>query len=77
MTTPLNQLWCNFDIVLEEKSFNEKFSYSGLNAPKLVAYELCKVINVVEAVKNSWDEEFNNLKTKFSDYVNFLGNQSA
>ena len=53
---------------LSAKSSYDKFVSTELNTTKLVAYALCALINVSDALKDSWKEHFDQLKTNFRYY---------
>ena len=54
---------------LSTKSSYEKFMAIDLNIVELVAYALCALIIVSDALKDSWKNKIEQLKTTFNDCI--------
>ena len=53
---------------LSKKFSYDKFVATDLNVVELVAYALCALISVFDALKDSQKKHFAQLKTNFSDF---------
>ena len=54
---------------LATKASYDKFSYTDLNIVEVASYALCKLINILDIVKENWKKELERIKLGFIDYI--------
>lgn len=62
---------------IKAKDTYSNFMYSNLNAIEIASYALSAILNIVEAIKDTWEKGMDSLKANFDDFMKMISAQGS